>query len=258
MKIFVALVALLATVSAFSCPALSKVGSLHHDIHISYPEKEYVEEKAVKEKYQYGDRDYLGNGTIGSVWLGKVPAHCKLEGHFQPVENQKVAIKRPLFGQEKWMHHEAVIAERLAENDPEGMFMRASYDPQLNVLVSEYLEGMVNLEEFMDQRKSKLTQFERDKILLQLNQALSILHSLRLVHSDLKPNNIMIDPKTNRIKVIDYSLVAPIGGYPLANGVGKMRGGSSGYASESQRLGNPAKFSDDVFSIQKLEEFLSK
>lgn len=46
---------------------------------------------------------------------------------------------------------------------------------------------------------------------IQTANALQSMHMLKLVHCDLKPNNIMREPVSRRVKVIDFGQACPIG-----------------------------------------------
>ena len=51
----------------------------------------------------------------------------------------------------------------------------------------------------------------------QILQGLEAVHSMRVLHRDLKPQNILVDRKTNTCKIADFGLartfVPPVGAY---------------------------------------------
>ena len=48
--------------------------------------------------------------------------------------------------------------------------------------------------------------FEIKYILFQVFKSLAFVHSKGIMHRDVKPSNIIIDPKTKEIKLIDWGL----------------------------------------------------
>lgn len=69
-------------------------------------------------------------------------------------------------------------------------------------IVQEYVDG-VTLGEWVKQHPS---QDLRKRVLFQLLDALKYIHSLQLVHHDLKPGNIMVTNHGNNAKLIDFGL----------------------------------------------------
>lgn len=67
-------------------------------------------------------------------------------------------------------------------------------------IISEYLEG-INLNDFIKNYKVNMNNFLY--ISLQLMSGLKFLHSKDIGHADIKPDNIMINPKNNNVKIID-------------------------------------------------------
>lgn len=86
-------------------------------------------------------------------------------------------------------------------------------------LVMEYVRG----EELFDYivAREKLAESEARIIINQLVNIVKYLNSINICHRDLKPENIMIDPRTLKIKLLDFglsshfnefkSLVSPVG-----------------------------------------------
>ena len=69
-------------------------------------------------------------------------------------------------------------------------------------IVMEYIDG-VTLDAFL---ASKPSVAARKKVVEQLVDALSYVHSKQIIHRDLKPSNILITRNGNNVKIIDFGL----------------------------------------------------
>ena len=71
-------------------------------------------------------------------------------------------------------------------------------------IVQEWIDG-ITLGEWFQTKPSKAT---RERVFSQLLDALEYLHSLQLVHHDLKADNILITRNGSNVKLIDFGLSA--------------------------------------------------
>ena len=69
-------------------------------------------------------------------------------------------------------------------------------------LVMEYLRGKT-LAQILQQRRAKLPQAQALKYIATVGKALSVLHSARFLHRDIKPDNIML-ADDGRVVLIDF------------------------------------------------------
>ena len=69
-------------------------------------------------------------------------------------------------------------------------------------IVMEYVDGMT-LAEWL---KSSPSRAQRERALMQLLEVLDYIHSLQLVHNDLKSSNILITRNGQNVKLIDFGL----------------------------------------------------
>lgn len=112
-----------------------------------------------------------------------------------------------------------------------------------DVIVMEYVDG-VTLEQFLESM-AKDTSHVVYRLLSQLRDALSYMHSKQIVHRDLKPSNIMVTHNGNNLKLIDFSLSDSD-----AFNILKLPAGTRHYAAPEQLL--PESHADvraDIYSF---------
>jgi serine/threonine protein kinase len=70
--------------------------------------------------------------------------------------------------------------------------------------IMEHNKGYVDLESFLADYKVPTSSMKR--IGISILRAFSIIHGKSIVHCDVKPNNIIVHPKTLDVKIIDFGL----------------------------------------------------
>ena len=115
-------------------------------------------------------------------------------------------------------------------------------------ILMEYIDG-VSLVEF---QKSQHSAKEYEKIVNQILDALSYVHSKQIIHRDLKPDNILITNNGNNVKIIDFGL-SDSDNYTTL----KQPAGSLSYIAPEQLAGNvPLDCRADIYSFGKILESL--
>jgi len=115
-------------------------------------------------------------------------------------------------------------------------------------ILMEYIDG-VSLVEF---QKSQHSAKEYEKIVNQILDALSYVHTKQIIHRDLKPDNILITNNGNNVKIIDFGL-SDSDNYTTL----KQPAGSLSYIAPEQLAGNvPLDCRADIYSFGKILEML--
>ncbi|MEG4293845.1 protein kinase, partial [Microcoleus sp. C2C3] len=125
--------------------------------------------------------------------------------------NQKVIIKLllseyPSFSELVQFRNQYTIAKNL--NLP-GIIETYSLEPYQNsyALVMEDFGG-IPLNEWMEQGETAPTLSEFLPVAIDLSNILDILYRHRIIHKDIKPGNILINPHTKHVKLIDFSIAS--------------------------------------------------
>jgi class IV lanthipeptide synthase len=147
------------------------------------------------------------------------------------------------------LRHEAATLGRLASDRRFARVFDLFVEDDDVVLVQEDLEG-----ETLEQRVSALQRQGRnvssERVVSwgqELASSLGVVHRMGLVHSDLKPANIIVSPN-NSLHVIDFNVAREIGHEPeLTEAI--ERGGTPGYMSPQHMAGNPPAITDDVYGL---------
>jgi len=128
----------------------------------------------------------------------------------------------------------------------------ASSDSDLHYVTMELVEGET-LEQIIKRNKPSGIPFKKANIILQqLADALNYAHSRGVIHSDLKPSNIIFD-SNGRLKVLDFGIakhktIEDAYAFNNSKKVAAVGGYTPTYASPEQLQGGDASVKDDIFS----------
>lgn len=186
---------------------------------------------------RYEPLEVIGTGGMAKVYRG-----------YDHLLNRYVAIKflRPDKANEEELRlrfkKEGQAVAKLSHPNIVSVY-DVSRSPEEDYIVMELVEG-VTLKQYM-QSDGPLPYDTCAHVALQIARALSHAHSKGIVHRDIKPQNVLIDPN-GTAKVADFGIAYLESALGENNDVGL---GSVHYVSPEQAQGLPADARSDVYSL---------
>ncbi|MEG4456174.1 AAA family ATPase [Microcoleus sp. N9_A1] len=191
--------------------------------------------------YQTLDRIYSGTRTL--VYRGT--RLCDK----QPVAIKVLHSEYPSFSELVQFRNQYTIAKNL--NLP-GIIETYSLEPHQNsyALVMEDFGG-ISLKAWMEQGETLPNLSELLQMAIDISNTLDILCRHRIIHKDIKPANILINPQTKQVKLIDFSIASllPRETQTLINP--NVLEGTLGYLSPEQtgRMNRGIDYRTDFYSL---------
>lgn len=153
------------------------------------------------QKSEYEFLKDLGEGNDG---MTKIVSKCNKKFCLKiiPLSKKKLNDKKRAFKE--------VEALKKLRNHPNIIHFEESFICKQNnkkyICIVLELFGEFNLESFLKRQNNKLSEKKVRKIIKQLIKALIYCHCKGIIHRDIKLQNIVIDPSTFCIKLIDFGL----------------------------------------------------
>eukprot|EP01126_Amoeba_proteus_P009366 TRINITY_DN13545_c0_g1_i4.p1 TRINITY_DN13545_c0_g1~~TRINITY_DN13545_c0_g1_i4.p1 ORF type:complete len:356 (-),score=51.29 TRINITY_DN13545_c0_g1_i4:212-1279(-) len=137
-----------------------------------------------------------GKGSFGVVWKA-------IERESQRV----VAIKRVL-QDPKYKNRELQIMKKLHHPNcvqlVNSFYERSKGEVYLNLVLAYVPENLYQVCCKYSKMKKKLPLLKTKLYIYQLCRALAYVHSIGICHRDIKPQNLLIDPETDELKLCDF------------------------------------------------------
>ena len=148
----------------------------------------------------YALRDQIGEGGTSVVFRAEHPAHGQvaLKVLKEKLRHDRTAVARFL--------REAELGERVQHPNVVRTLELGEADAGLRFLATEWVDGEL-LERYM-RRNAPLPREDAAHIVKQIADAVHAVHEAGIVHRDLKPDNLMYDPATRRVKLLDFGIAA--------------------------------------------------
>ena len=184
---------------------------------------------------EYEIQEVIGRGAMGVVYKARSPRFeepVALKVLNESLSHSPEYIER--------LYREAETAARVDSPHVVRILDKAEFDGGAYI-VMEYVEG-VTLQETTD----RLDFAQKTELALQIAEGLRAAHDSRVVHADLKPENIRVTPE-GRAKILDFGLAKTIS-TDSVDSYGNIEG-TLYYLSPEQISGDPLDFRSDLFSF---------
>ncbi len=146
----------------------------------------------------YKIRKEVGEGGTSAVYLAEHPNHgtVALKVLREKLRQDRTAVARFV--------REAKYGARVKHPNVVETIEIGEASNGLHFLAIEWAEGEI-LERYAKQN-APLPKDEVAAIVLQIAAGVQAAHDASIVHRDLKPENVMYDPKTRRVKLLDFGI----------------------------------------------------
>ena len=187
---------------------------------------------------RYKIQSLIGTGGMAAVYLAK-----------DLILDRLVAIKvlRLDFRQNddamRRFRREALSATQLTHPNIVGVY-DVGQSQEMNYIVMEYVEG-TDLKDYVRQ-KGALHPIEAVRIMMQIVSAIAAAHQNRIIHRDIKPQNILIDREGN-VKITDFGIAVALSDTSLTQTNTLL--GSVHYLSPEQARGGMATIQTDIYAL---------
>ena len=187
---------------------------------------------------RYKIQTLIGTGGMAAVYLAK-----------DLILDRLVAIKvlRLDFRQNndamRRFRREALSATQLTHPNIVGVY-DVGQSQEMNYIVMEYVGG-TDLKDYIRQRGA-LHPIEAVRIMMQIVSAIAAAHQNRIIHRDIKPQNILIDREGN-VKITDFGIAVALSDTSLTQTNTLL--GSVHYLSPEQARGGMATIQTDIYAL---------
>jgi serine/threonine protein kinase len=203
---------------------------------IEYPQKILAKGSLLAGRFEVQEK--IGTGGMGTVY--KV---------IDRKINEEMAIKilNPEFAPEEEVierfKNELKLARRISHKNVCRLYDLHEEAGTLFITM-EYVPGE-NLD-ILIRREGRLSAEEASGLAGQIVEGLARAHELGVIHRDLKPRNIMVDPQGN-VRILDFGIARHLGGPELT--VAGAAVGTPYYMSPEQALGESVDHRTDIYSL---------
>ena len=203
--------------------------------------------KILRHRYQIISE--LGKGSFGTTYLATDLEH---PNHHQCVVKQLTpSDQRPKVFQvaKKLFEKEATALQNLGKHHQIPSFFDYFEEGGQFYLVQQFIEGNDLAKEIYPQRI--FTENETIKLLIEILEVLKYVHQQKVIHRDIKLQNIMRRKSDGKIVLIDFGAVKEIKVLTVTTGghaTTTIAVGTTGYMPSEQAKGKP-RFCSDIYAV---------
>lgn len=198
--------------------------------------------------YNYKIEKFLGQGTFGITYLASV----KIKGDLGTIDSEVFVAIKEFFMKDINGRNERSVT--YSNKDGAFAYYKEKFIHEAKILSNLHNPGIIKVLELFEENqtayyvmeyisqgsldnkiniKGRLTSRESVSYTLQIAKALSYMHQNKMLHLDLKPNNIMIR-KDNKIVLIDFGLTKRFDDYGNPDTSTRIGHGTPGYSPVEQ------------------------
>ncbi|WP_449421021.1 trifunctional serine/threonine-protein kinase/ATP-binding protein/sensor histidine kinase [Phormidium nigroviride] len=149
-------------------------------------------------EYQFNTELYNGSRTIvyrGERQVDSLPVAIKLLKNTYPTFNELVQFR-----------NQYTIAKNLRSPLIIQTYSLETYHNSYALVMEDF--GGISLKDYFSKNQSVASLEEFLVIAIALCNTLDLLYHERIIHKDIKPSNILINPETKQVKLIDFSIAS--------------------------------------------------
>ena len=193
-------------------------------------------------KYRLTSR--LGTGGMGEVWLAD-----RSDGRFEGQVAVKLLTRLGSHSALKQFDREANYLAKLAHANIARMIDAGVGKDDVPYLILEYVDGRA-IDEYCDAQGLSIER--RVRLFIGVLDAVSHAHARLVVHSDVKPSNVLVTPEGS-IKLLDFGIAALLS---TVESTGPSAGLTPEFAAPEQLAGDAVTTATDIYSLGLLLHLL--
>lgn len=200
---------------------------------------------------RYLIKKLLGKGGFGETYLAEYPHDIPVIPKYQCVVKRLIKPPTPDLDTEKRFKEEAAILKKLGDShDQIPKLIDFIEENGKFYLVQEFIDGY-ELRYLINENSDCWSEDEVIELLQDTLEVLAFVHQQKVIHRDIKPDNLMRRNSDGKLMLIDFGAFKDI-----SNQEGNTQGqtsstigiGTPGYRPSEQRDGHP-KFASDVYAV---------
>ncbi|MCF2149682.1 protein kinase [Desmonostoc muscorum LEGE 12446] len=145
---------------------------------------------------------------VATVYSGsRTLVYRAIRSHDQlPVVIKLLKNDYPNFSELVQFRNQYTIAKNLNSPSIIQTYSLEHYQNSYMLIMEDF--GAISLHEWVIKQENRLSLGEFLEIAIALCNTLDILYREQIIHKDIKPSNILINPQTKEVKLIDFSIAS--------------------------------------------------